>query len=88
MYAQSFKLYKFIFKALSALSSQAANLSSKLEAALKQQEQFFKKTVKQHSSKVSKTLCNYLFKSFNLINRYDNVAQDRLIGLGVSMSDY
>ncbi|PSN56888.1 hypothetical protein C0J52_00682 [Blattella germanica] len=33
------------------LSSQAANLSSKLEAALKQQEQFFKKTLKQHSAK-------------------------------------
>jgi hypothetical protein len=42
------------WKALSALSSQAANLSSKLEAALKQQEQFFKKTLKQHSAKVSK----------------------------------
>ncbi|KDR13250.1 hypothetical protein L798_12638, partial [Zootermopsis nevadensis] len=38
-------------QALSALSSQAANLSSKLEAALKQQEQFFKKTLKQHSAK-------------------------------------
>jgi hypothetical protein len=52
-----FHLIKVIFfscKALSALSSQAANLSSKLEAALKQQEQFFKKTLKQHSAKVSK----------------------------------
>ncbi|XP_069689782.1 baculoviral IAP repeat-containing protein 6 isoform X2 [Periplaneta americana] len=38
-------------QALSALSSQAANLSSKLEAALKQQEQFFRKTLKQHSAK-------------------------------------
>ncbi|KAJ9600171.1 hypothetical protein L9F63_009505, partial [Diploptera punctata] len=38
-------------QALSALSSQAANLSSKLEAALKHQEQFFKKTLKQHSAK-------------------------------------
>jgi hypothetical protein len=47
-------LFCFFWKALSALSSQAANLSSKLEAALKQQEQFFKKTLKQHSAKVSK----------------------------------
>jgi len=46
-------LFCFLGKALSALSSQAANLSSKLEAALKQQEQFFKKTLKQHSAKVS-----------------------------------
>jgi hypothetical protein len=47
-------LFCFLGKALSALSSQAANLSSKLEAALKQQEQFFKTTLKQHSAKVSK----------------------------------
>ncbi|XP_012256631.2 baculoviral IAP repeat-containing protein 6 isoform X2 [Athalia rosae] len=38
-------------QALSALSSQAATLTSKLEAALKQQEHFFKKTLKQHSAK-------------------------------------
>jgi hypothetical protein len=48
-----FKDFFLFWKALSALSSQAANLSSKLEAALKQQEQFFKKTLKQHSAKVS-----------------------------------
>jgi hypothetical protein len=47
-------MFCFLWKALSALSTQAANLSSKLEAALKQQEQFFKKTLKQHSAKVSK----------------------------------
>ena len=52
-FRQSFSVF-YLFKALSALSSQAANLSSKLEAALKQQEQFFKKTLKQHSAKVSK----------------------------------
>jgi hypothetical protein len=40
-------------QALSALSSQAATLSSKLEAALKAQEQFLKKTVQQHTLKVS-----------------------------------
>ncbi|CAG2054626.1 unnamed protein product, partial [Timema podura] len=42
-----------LLPALTALSNQAANLSSKLEAALKQQEQFYRKTLKQHSSKVS-----------------------------------
>ncbi|XP_046485616.1 baculoviral IAP repeat-containing protein 6 isoform X2 [Neodiprion pinetum] len=43
-------------QALSALSSQAASLSSKLEAAFKQQEHFFKKTLKQHSAKHCKDL--------------------------------
>ncbi|XP_054283105.1 baculoviral IAP repeat-containing protein 6 [Macrosteles quadrilineatus] len=37
-------------KALSALSTQAAKLSYKLENALKQQEQFLKKSVKQQAS--------------------------------------
>ncbi|XP_063222017.1 baculoviral IAP repeat-containing protein 6 isoform X2 [Bacillus rossius redtenbacheri] len=38
-------------QALTALSNQAANLSNKLEVALKQQEQFYRKTLKQHTSK-------------------------------------
>lgn len=39
-----------VFQALSALSNQAAKLSYKLETALKQQEQFLKKSVKQQAS--------------------------------------
>ncbi|XP_059477801.1 baculoviral IAP repeat-containing protein 6 [Neocloeon triangulifer] len=45
------KAYQSSTQALSALSTQAATLSSKLEAALKAQEQFLKKTVQQHTLK-------------------------------------
>ncbi|XP_065342145.1 baculoviral IAP repeat-containing protein 6 isoform X6 [Cloeon dipterum] len=45
------KAYQSSTQALSALSTQAATLSSKLEAALKAQEQYLKKTVQQHTLK-------------------------------------
>jgi baculoviral IAP repeat-containing protein 6 (apollon) len=50
------KAYQSSTQALSALSTQAATLSSKLEAALKAQEQFLKKTVQQHTLKVCKKM--------------------------------
>lgn len=46
-----FHTSKILLKAHSILSSQTANFSSKLEAAFKSQERFYKKTMKQHSVK-------------------------------------
>ncbi|XP_033217381.1 baculoviral IAP repeat-containing protein 6 isoform X2 [Belonocnema kinseyi] len=53
---QAKKAFQVSSQARSALSSQAATLTSKLEAALKSQERFFKKTLKQHSVKQFKDL--------------------------------
>lgn len=47
----------FLFQALSALSNHAANLTHKLEVALKHQENFLKK-MKQYKSKESKNIGN------------------------------
>ncbi|XP_015597939.1 baculoviral IAP repeat-containing protein 6 isoform X3 [Cephus cinctus] len=53
---QTKKAFHVSSQSWSALSSQAASLSSKIEAAVKSQERFFKKTLKQHSAKHFKDL--------------------------------
>lgn len=64
-FEQAKKAFQATSQARSALSSQAATLSSKLEAALKSQERFFKKTLKQHSVKHIKDLLSTSYELYS-----------------------